>query len=205
MGGPRRRPARTLASCDQGPSAPIPRLSCPSPAALGHAPGEEGIRRSEQTLQPCVRRPRAQGWEPQGLGEGASQRTQLSPAERRVGVGGGFRHLSSGLIPKGQPYLLEQSCTVTSSRRSRGCLVTGATPAVGPGAGLTGPVRGLPAALCRAPAGAPLPAPPSPAPGLSAPPCRLQLFRMRGGGPEGAGQAGIAPLGTRREARFGSD
>ena len=53
--------------------------------------------------------------------------------------------------------------------------------------GLTGQAQGLPAELCPAPAGAPLPAPPSPAPGLSAPPGRLQLFRMRGGGPEGAG------------------
>lgn len=58
-------------------------------AASGHAPGEEGIGRSTRALQPCVRRHRAQGWEPRGLGEGVSQRTQPSLDERRSGVGGG--------------------------------------------------------------------------------------------------------------------
>lgn len=72
--------------------------------------------------------------------------------------------------------------------------------------GLTGQAQGLPAALCRAPAGAPLPAPPSPARGLSAPPGRPQLFRMRGGGREGAGpRAGAVLSGTRRDLGFESD
>lgn len=52
--------------------------------------------------------------------------------------------------------------------------------------GLTGPARGLPAALCPGPGRGPAAGPAQPSAGLEYT-TRLQLFRMRGGGPEGAG------------------
>lgn len=160
---------------------------------MGHAPGERISGGLNWFCSPARGNTGHRSGELHGLGR-QPEDSAFRSRETERGVGGDSRHLSPGLSPKRQPYLPRQSCTLTSDQGSRGRL--GPPPAWGPASdrqpgrvqGLTGSAPGLPAALCRAPAGAPLAAPPSPARGLSAPPGRLQLFRMRGGGPEGAGR-----------------
>lgn len=121
LGGPRRRPARTLPSCDQGSSAPTPRFSCPSRAALGHAPGE---RISGGLNGFCSPARGDTGHRSGGLhGLGRQPEDSAFPSqETEGGVGGDSRHLSPGLSPKKQPYLPRQSCTLTSGQGSRGRL-----------------------------------------------------------------------------------
>lgn len=70
----------------------------------------------------------------------------------------------------------------------RARLVTDRRPTGQPGPlpGLTGSARGLPAELCPGPGRGPAAGPAQPSAGLHYT-ARLQLFRMRGGGPEGAG------------------
>lgn len=142
-----------------------------TPRSLGHASGLRDLtppglahRRSERAA--------AQGEatgagveDPRGWGRGPV-RDSVSPTQRGgAGSWDGSRRLSPG------PSLY-CSCSLTSSdqlaRSFLGPQPLGDPRRTGPlgrGPGLTGPAPGLPAALCPAPAGAPLPAPPSPAPG----------------------------------------
>lgn len=100
--------------------------------------------------------------------------------------------LSPSLRLKRQPYLFRQSCTLLGPRLSRPTGATGTPgdrcPTRQPGRlpGLTGPARGLPAELCPGPGRGPAAGPAQPSAGLQYT-ARLQLFRMRGGGREGAG------------------
>lgn len=136
---------------------------------------------------------RDRGGGPQGLRGGGQPEDSVFPSREAEGrVIGGSRHLSTGLSPKRQPYLFRRSCTLFGPGLSRPTGATGPPgdrrPTGQPGRlpGLTGPARGLPAELCPGPGRGPAAGPAQPSAGLQYT-ARLQLFRMRGGGPEGAG------------------
>ena len=167
--------------------------------------------RSEKVLQPWVKRHRTQGWRsPRGWGRRPVRGHSLTQRRGRAGVVvDGSRHLSTGR---------SRSDSLTSSRNLAHSFPASALQAdwghgpsgdrrppevARPGAGANGAGSGPPSCVLPGPGRAPLPAPPSPAPGLSEPPGRLQLFRMRGGGPRGGRvTAGAALSGTRRELGF---
>lgn len=78
VGRTRQRPARTSESGDQGLSASTPRLLCRSPWPWATHLGNQEVSTGSAAL--CEATWDTEVWEPQGLGEGTSQRTQPSPA-----------------------------------------------------------------------------------------------------------------------------
>ncbi|KAF5911321.1 hypothetical protein HPG69_019689 [Diceros bicornis minor] len=165
------------------PEPPATEKPPPPPQTASRAPGAPAspglaamaaLARRSQALRPGIWRPRRAARTQPGRYAAAAR---ASPS------------------PKRQPYLLWQSCTLfpraAALRASWGHGSPGDRRPTGQPRrvpALTGPARGLPAALCPGPAGAPLPAPPSPAPGLSVPPGRsTPAVPDAGRGPEGAG------------------
>lgn len=156
-----------------------------------------------------MRREGTRGWGTPGAGGGGHSEDLDFPSREAEGGVGGSRLLSPSLSPKRQPYLLRQSCTLfpraAALRAGWGHGPPGGRRPTGqPGRvpALTGPARGLPAALCPGPGRGPAAGPAQPSAGLecTARPADSSCSGCGAGAGGGRAKAGAAHSGTRRGA-----